>query len=101
MSFIKKYLKILIGVAALILVFFVFIMSQRTENLETAALKKWPAASQERRMAAVKILTGTDQNTELIVKCIDKIAQLPDSGEMAVRDAASLCYTGAQLKEHL
>ncbi|MDE6481813.1 MAG: hypothetical protein K2L25_03290 [Alphaproteobacteria bacterium] len=101
MNFIKKYLKILIGAAALLLVFAVFVMTQRSESLETAALKKWPAASMERRLAATKILIGTDQNAELIVQCIDKIAALPDSGEMAVRDAASLCYTGVQLKENL
>lgn len=101
MNFIKKYFKILIGILALLLVFMVFVMTQRTENLETAVLKKWPAASLERRMAAAKILVGTDQNAELIVKCIDKIAAMPDSGEMAVRDAASLCYTGIQLKEHM
>ncbi len=101
MKFIKKYMKILIGIAALILVFVVFVMTQRSENLETAALKKWPAASMERRLAAAKILTGSDENAELIVQCIDKIAARPDSGEMAVRDAASLCYTGIQLKENL
>jgi len=101
MSFFKKYLKILIGIAALILVFTIFIMTQRSENLETASLKKWPAASLERRTAAVKILTGTDQNAELIVQCVDKIAALPESGEMAIRDAASLCYTGVQIKENL
>lgn len=101
MNFIKKYLKILIGIAALILVFVVFVMTQRSENLETAQLQKWPAASLERRIAAAKILTGTDNNAELIVQCIDKIATLPDATEMAVRDAASLCYTGMQLKENL
>ncbi len=101
MKFIKKYMKILIGIAALILVFVVFVMTQSSENLETAALKKWPAASMERRLAAAKILTGSDENAELIVQCIDKIAAMPDSGEMAVRDAASLCYTGIQLKENL
>lgn len=101
MNFIKKYFKILIGIAALLLVFMVFVMTQRSENLEVSTLKKWPAASLERRTAAAKILTGTDNNAELIVKCIDKIATLPESGEMAIRDAASLCYTGIQLKEHL
>ncbi len=101
MSFFKKYFKILIGIAALILVFVIFVMTQRSENLETASLKKWPAASLERRTAAVKILVGSDKNTELIVQCVDKIAAMPESGEMAVRDAASLCYTGLQIKENL
>lgn len=97
----KKYLKIVIGVAALVMVFLIFVLSQRSENLETSTLKKWPTASVERRTAAVKILTGSDQNVDTIVACVDKIAAMPDSGEMAVRDAASLCYTGMQLKENL
>lgn len=101
MKFLKKYLKFFIGIAALVLVFVVFVMTQRSENLETATLKKWPSASLERRIAAAKILTGTDQNADLIVRCIDKIAAMPDSGEMEIRDAASLCYTGIQLRENM
>jgi len=101
MKTMKTLLKIIIGIAALVMVFLIFIMTQRSENLETATLKKWPTASAERRSAAVKILTGSDKNIELIVACVDKMAALPDSGEMAVRDAASLCYSGMQLKENL
>lgn len=102
MAFIKKYLKFIIGIAALILVFVVFAMSQqRASSLETGTLKDWRAAPLERRAAAAKILSGSDEYAELITQCIDKIATLPDSAEMAVRDAASLCYTGIQLKENL
>jgi hypothetical protein len=46
-------------------------------------------------------MTGADKNIDLLVACIDKMATLPDSGEMTIRDAASLCYTGIQLKENL
>lgn len=98
---IKKLFLLVIGIIALIAVFVGFFTTQRTENLETSALKKWPAASLERRIAAAKILTGSDENAELIVQCVDKMATLPDSGEMQIRDAASLCYTGMQLRENL
>lgn len=102
MSFIKKYLKFIIGIAALILVFAVFAMSQqRVGSLETGTLKDWRAAPLERRVASAKILSGSDEHAELITQCIDKIATLPDSAEMMVKDAASLCYTGIQLKENL
>ena len=101
MQFIKKYFKILIGIAALILVFVIFAMSQRSGNLEGGTLKNWLAAPLDRRIAAAQILVGSDANSELITQCIDKIASLPDSGEMAIKDAASLCYTGMQLKENL
>ncbi len=101
MKFIKKYLKFIIGVCVLILVIVLFFMVQRSSDLESGYIKDWRAASLERRTAAVKILTASDNNSELLVQCVDKIATLPESGEMAIRDAVSLCYTGVQLKENI
>lgn len=101
MNFIKKYFKIFIGIAVLILVIVVFFFAQRSSTLETGVLKDWRAANLDRRVAAAQILVGADENTSLLVECIDKMATLPDSGEMAIRDAASLCHTGMQLKENL
>ena len=100
MDFIKKYLKLFIGISVLILVLVTFFFAKRSNVLETGSLKDWRAASTESRMAAARILTGTDTNTDLLVACITKMSQLPDSGEMAVRDAASLCQTGIKLKEN-
>lgn len=101
MNLVKKYLKFVIGICVLILAIVVFFMTQRTSDLEGGTLKTWRAASQERRIAAVKILTASDTDSDLLVKCVDKIASLPDSGEMAIRDAVSLCYTGLQLKDNI
>lgn len=101
MNFIKKYFKIFIGIAVLILAVVVFFFSQQSSDLETGVLKDWRAAPMDRRVASAQILTGADKNIDLLVACIDKMATLPDSGEMAIRDAASLCYTGIQLKESL
>lgn len=100
MKNVKLILKLFIGVAALLLVMVVFSCTLRKGNLETDNLKAWRAASFDRRAAAVRMLTATDDDTELMVACVDKIATLPDSGEMAVRDAVSLCYTGAQIKQN-
>ncbi len=101
MNFIKKYFKIFIGAAVLLLVLVVFFFAQQSNDLETGTLKDWRAAAMDRRVAAAQILTGADENIDLLVACVDKMAQLPDSGEMAVRDATSLCHTGIQLKENL
>ena len=101
MGFMKKYLKIFIGIMALLLCGCVFFFVSRASDLENGNMRNWVAAAMDRRVAAVQILTGTDEHSELMVACMDKIATLPDSGEMAVRDAASLCYTGIQLRENL
>jgi hypothetical protein len=101
MDFIKKYLKLFIGVGVLILVLVVFFFAKRSNVLETGTLKDWRAASLDRRISAAQIMVGADKNSDLLVACIDKMATLPESGEMAVRDAASLCQTGIILKENL
>ena len=98
MKLIKKYLKFIIGIAVLIMAVVVFLLLMQTSDLENGNLKKWRSADLDNRMAAAQILSASDENLELLVKCVDKIASLPESGEMAVRDAMSLCYTGMQLK---
>lgn len=100
MNFIKKYLKFFIGIAVLILVIIVFAFAMRTSDLENANLKKWRSSDLTRRMTAVQILSASDENLELLVQCVDKIATLPDSGDMAVRDAVALCYTGIQVNQN-
>ena len=101
MNFTKKYFKFFIGVSVLILVVIIFFFAQRSDTLETGTLKNWRAATTERRISAAQIMTGASEDIETLVACIDKMATLPDSGEMAVRDAASLCYTGIKLKPNL
>lgn len=101
MNITKKYVKFFIGVAVLILVIVVFFFAQRSSTLETGALKDWRAAPMDRRVSAAQIMIGAGDNIELIVACVDKMAKLPDSGEMAVRDAMSLCNTGIKLKQNL
>lgn len=101
MNFVKKYLKLFIGVGVLILVLVVFFFAKRSGVLESGTLKDWRAAPLDRRIAAAQIMTGEGKNIDLLVACVDKMATLPESGEMAVRDAASLCHTGIKLKENL
>ena len=98
MKVIKKYLKFIIGIAVLLVVIVVFMLVMQTSDLENGNSKNWRAADLDARMAAAQILSASDENLELLVQCVDKMASLPDSGEMAVRDAMSLCYTGIQLK---
>ena len=101
MNFVKKYFKFFIGVCVLILALVVFFFAQRSGTLETGVLKDWRSAAMDRRIAAAQILVGSDKNVTTLVACVDKMSTLPDSGEMAVRDAMSLCHTGMQLQESL
>lgn len=101
MKNIVKIILFIAGIGVLLMAIFVFARSQRSTDLEAGKLNNWRSATIERRIAAVKILRASDEHTDLIVACVDKMATLPESGEMAIRDAVSLCYTGIQLKENL
>lgn len=102
MQFIKKYLKFIIGIAVIIVAAAVFFRTQQgTESLENATLKQWAAATTERRLAAAQILVASDNNLEIIVACVDKMAKLPDASDMAVSDAVRLCHTGLLLKDNI
>lgn len=100
MKFWKKYLKFFIGVAVLILAIVVFFLAMRSSDLENGNLKQWRSADLARRTAAAQILSASDENLDLLVQCVDKIASLPDSGDMAIRDAMALCYTGIQVNQN-
>ena len=101
MKFIKKYFKLFVGVCVLIMSVLVFFFAKRSETLEIGTLKDWRTAAIDRRTAAVKILTASEENIDILVACINKISSMPDSGEMAVRDAMSLCQTGVKLQQNM
>jgi hypothetical protein len=97
----KAYIKFIIGIAVLIMVALSFFMAMKSGDLENGTLRNWLSASEVRRAAAVEILTGGRENAELVAACLNKMATLPDSGRMKIKDAASLCLTGITIKENI
>lgn len=100
MNFIKKYFKILIGAGVLLIALGVFISFTGSKDLANGTLKDWPKAALEDRKTTMQMMVGSEENTELLVQCVDKMATLPESGEMAITDAARLCNLGILLKEN-
>ncbi|MCL2749364.1 MAG: hypothetical protein FWE50_04810 [Alphaproteobacteria bacterium] len=99
MNFIKAHTKLVVGIAALLLVAVIFAFSMKSTNLENGELRDWASSSNDRRTAAVKILTGSDENSEIMVACINRMTTLPDASNMKVKYAASLCAVGVALRE--
>ncbi|MCL2017397.1 MAG: hypothetical protein FWG80_01300 [Alphaproteobacteria bacterium] len=100
MNFIKIHLKLIIGILALGMVAAMFFMSMKPSDLEEGDLRAWLSATSARRQAAIEILTGGSENIGIMVACIDRMAGLPESGKVKVRDAASLCAVGIALREN-
>lgn len=87
----------MIGVSVLLMSVFVFVQVQKSTDLETGSLKDWRAASLERRTAAAKLLIASDENMDLLIPCVDKMASLHGAHTMAVRDGVELCYMAIKL----
>ena len=91
-----------LGVGVLLLAIFVFFTLPRKDAaFECEHLKDWRGATVERRITAARVLTASENNLDLLVACVDKMATLPDSADMPVRDAMELCFVGMQLKNNM
>lgn len=98
----KFVLKFFLGIAVLVIAFFVFFNTQKANDLATHNLKHWAATSVEQRTATTRVIMASDEaDIDLITACVNKMATLPDAHEMIVRDAISLCHTGIILKENI
>lgn len=97
----KSVLKFVLGIAVLLIAFFVFFHTQNSSSLDRGSLKHWLSASNDQRVAAVKVAVAGEGDIDLIVACVNKIASLPDSSEMDVTTAIVLCHTGNVVKENI
>ncbi len=99
---IKLFIKasIIIAVLAIFIVLGIFV--RPTSSFENARMGKWTTMNDMQRQTAIGRIVKDFDGDEILVKCVDKIAQLPDSNEMLIRDAIVLCHGGIQMNlEHV
>lgn len=96
----KQILKMCIGVAVLVFAVWAFVQALQSENLENGNLRDWRAAGLGRRTVTAQLMIASDENLDLLVKCVDKMATEPGSAKRSVRDAISLCYTGILVNQN-
>jgi len=94
---IKLFIKasIIIAVLCVFVVLGIFVRPSRT--FENANMKKWTSLTEEQRVSTIERIIKDTADQELLIKCVEKIAGLPDSNEMLIRDAAAICYSGIQI----
>ena len=60
-------------------------------------MKKWLELSDEQQIKTLKRVVKKSDNDDLLIQCVTKIAELPDSEKMDIRDAVVLCYNGIKI----
>jgi len=94
---IKRILKISIaGIVVLVLIVLGFFVN-RTYTFENSNMKKWLELSDEQQIKTLKRVVKKSDNDDLLIQCVTKIAELPDSEKMDIRDAVVLCYNGIKI----
>lgn len=96
-----QQVKLFIKVAIIVVILFVFIVLgifvRPTTSFENSSMKKWLALNEDQRVSTVERVVKNTENQDLLIKCVNKIADLPDSEDMLIRDAIVLCYGGIQM----
>ena len=94
---VKLFIKasIIIGVLFVFVVLGIFVRPVHT--FENANMKKWDSLSEEQRVYTIERVVKNISDKDLLMKCVDKIASLPNSNEMLIRDAVVICYNGIQI----
>ena len=68
-----------------------------TTTFENARMGKWSKLSDAQRVSTIERVVKDFDGNELLLKCVDKIANLPNSNEMLIHDAIVLCNGGIQM----
>ena len=95
-------IKLVIKASIIIAVLFVFVVlgifvRPALSTFENAHMKKWLVLNEQQRVSTLNRVIKDADNQELLFLCVDKIANLPDSNDMLIRDAITLCYGGIQM----
>ena len=100
-----QIIKLFIKISIVVIVVSIFIVLgffiKPTQYFENSNMKKWTLLSDTQKINTLNNIIKDNSNQDLMIKCIDKIATLPDSGEMQIRDAAALCYGGIELNSNI
>ena len=94
---IKLFIKVsIIAVITILLIVLGFFVNH-TSNFENATMKKWPGLSEQQKIDTLHRIIGNIENQELLIACVNKIAQLEEAEKMNIKSATTLCYNGIKL----
>ena len=94
---IKLFIKISIVVFVLAVFIILGLFVKPIRTFENAHMKKWLSLSEQEKITTIQRIVPNADNQDLLLSCVTKIAELPNSNEMVVHDAVVLCYNGIKI----
>ena len=96
---IKRIVKVVIAVAVVVVLVFFGFFVKYNYTFENASMKKWPNLTVEQQINALNHVVPDYTDQELLLQCVSKISQIPDSEKMDIRDAIVICYNGIKINK--
>ncbi len=94
---IKRFIKISVASGLVMLFVFLGFFVKHKRSLENANMGKWIALTDTQRIETLQKIIPNIENQDLLLACMNKIATLPESSDMIIQSAASLCHAGIKL----
>ena len=94
---IKRFIKISVASGLLVLFVFLGFFVKHKHSFENSNMGKWVSLSDSQRIETLQKIIPNIENQDLLLACMNKIATLPESSNMIIQSAASLCHNGIKL----
>ena len=91
---IKLFIKISIVICVLCVFVVLGFFVKPIRTFENANMKKWLNLSEQERIITVQRIVPNVEDQSLLIDCVTKIAELPNSNDMIIHDSTVLCYNG-------
>ena len=96
---IKNFIKILVASVLVIMFIVLTFFIKHNHSFENSNMKKWDSLTDIQRMTTIQQVIPDFEQDDLFIACMNKIAKLPESNNMIIQSAISLCYNGIKLND--
>jgi len=97
---IKLFIKISIVVFVLSVFVVLGFFVKPIRTFENSNMKKWLTLPEQEQLITVQRVVHNTDDYELLINCVTKIAELPNSNDMIIHDAIVLCYNGIKQNQN-
>ena len=96
---IKNFIKVSVASGLMLLFIALTFFVKHSHTFENSNMKKWIVLTETQRLTTVQRIIPDFEYNDLFMACMNKIAALPESGNMIIQSAVSLCYNGIRLND--
>ena len=96
---IKRVIKVSLALGVVVVLIILGFFVKHHYTFENSNMSKWPELTLQQQTETLNRVVPAHEDSELLLQCVSKIAQIPDSEKMDIRDAIVICYNGIKINQ--